>query len=180
MSVYLLRHGETEWNHKGKLQGLIDTKLNENGINQAKNVAEYFLDKQIDIIYTSPLKRAYDTACIIAKEIDSQVIKIDCLKEMPLVNCQTMEKKYWFEHRKEFYHFEKLVTSCFNRIIRDKRNILIVGHGTWIKIILCKINNELFFNNTSFEVDNCEVVEIELNTLSGGVYEENCNRCEDK
>ncbi len=72
------------------------------------------------------------------------------------------------------------MTSCFNRIIRDKRNILIVGHGTWIKIILCKINNELFFNNTSFEVDNCEVVEIELNTLSGGVYEENCNRCEDK
>lgn len=63
--IYLVRHGETDWNTSGKFQGCTDIPLNENGILQAKLLSERFKG-DFDCIYSSPLKRAFDTAKIIA------------------------------------------------------------------------------------------------------------------
>lgn len=73
--VYLVRHGETKGNKEGYFRGRYDYPLNENGLFQAKEVAKYFKDKKIDIIYSSPLKRAYQTAMEIAKIKNMEVIK---------------------------------------------------------------------------------------------------------
>lgn len=64
--IFLVRHGETEWNSSGKFQGCTDIKLSEKGIVQAQYTKLRFQNK-FDIIYTSPLKRAFETASIISE-----------------------------------------------------------------------------------------------------------------
>lgn len=64
--VYLIRHGETEWNKIGKFQGSTDIALSKTGIEQAYLAAQVLKGK-IDHIYASPLSRAKQTADIIAE-----------------------------------------------------------------------------------------------------------------
>jgi 2,3-bisphosphoglycerate-dependent phosphoglycerate mutase len=63
--IYLVRHGQTEWNAERRLQGRIDVPLNETGLAQAEMVAGEFAGHQLDAIYSSPLVRAMHTARII-------------------------------------------------------------------------------------------------------------------
>ena len=65
MIIYLVRHGETEWNAKGRFQGREDIALNENGRKQAMLLAGEFAGKNVRSIISSPLKRAAQTADII-------------------------------------------------------------------------------------------------------------------
>ena len=62
--VFLVRHGETEWNKLGKFQGCKDIDLSEEGFIQAKYLFNRF-NNDFDYIYTSPLKRALQTAQVI-------------------------------------------------------------------------------------------------------------------
>lgn len=68
MVVYFIRHGETDYNRQGLIQGQIDIPLNENGILQAEAAAAYFAEKNIkfDRVYSSPLIRAHKTAAIVS------------------------------------------------------------------------------------------------------------------
>lgn len=61
MDLFLVRHGKTDANVNGILQGWLDTELNDHGHVQAKDVAESF-KQEIDVIYSSDLKRAAQTA----------------------------------------------------------------------------------------------------------------------
>jgi len=81
-NIYLFRHGETEWNKLGKLQGIIDIDLTEVGIEQAKNIPVHLKDKDIKIIYSSPLKRALKTGQITAKELGVDIIIHNDLQEV--------------------------------------------------------------------------------------------------
>ena len=56
MKLYVMRHGQTDWNVLGKIQGISDTELNETGIKQAKEAKEKFNQLEIDLIFCSPLK----------------------------------------------------------------------------------------------------------------------------
>lgn len=87
--IYILRHGETDWNVQNKIQGSeADIDMNDNGREQAlttgKYLARYQLDKNFDIVYTSPLKRTVETATIVADEINytNKIIYCDELKEI--------------------------------------------------------------------------------------------------
>ena len=62
MRILILRHGETEWNTCARLQGQQDIDLNENGIRLAHVTAANTRDLPVDICFTSPLKRAKNTA----------------------------------------------------------------------------------------------------------------------
>jgi broad specificity phosphatase PhoE len=66
MELILIRHGETDWNRETTFRGRIDIPLNANGMAQAEATARALRNKQIDVIYSSPLKRAMTTARIIA------------------------------------------------------------------------------------------------------------------
>lgn len=79
--VYLVRHGETEWNKLGKFQGCIDIDLSKEGIVQAEHISKRF-NGNFDYIYTSPLKRAVQTACIIAAAKEVEPIVINELREI--------------------------------------------------------------------------------------------------
>ena len=81
MKLIIVRHGETDYNVKGLIQGQRDTMLTENGIKQTKALAEFFREKKIDVIYSSPLVRALDTAKIINEFHDASLIISLNLKE---------------------------------------------------------------------------------------------------
>lgn len=65
--LYLIRHGETDWNRQGRWQGQADVPLNDRGRQQARQVAEKLAQVALDAIYTSDLIRASEVARIIAQ-----------------------------------------------------------------------------------------------------------------
>lgn len=78
MDIYLLRHGETDWNKKRLLQGHTDIPLNENGRVQVDDTVRKLaaLGVRMDAIVSSPLKRARETAEIAAERLDYPKEKI--------------------------------------------------------------------------------------------------------
>ncbi len=66
MRLFLVRHGETAWNKDEVFRGQFDVELNEYGLEQARLTAEALSGLELAAVYTSPLSRAYDTACQIA------------------------------------------------------------------------------------------------------------------
>jgi uncharacterized phosphatase len=66
VNIFVIRHGETDWNAAGRWQGREDIELNENGRTQAYDCAEKMKDRKWGAIFTSPLKRARETADIMA------------------------------------------------------------------------------------------------------------------
>lgn len=74
MSLYVVRHGQTEWNYQNRVCGTTDIQLTNKGIEQAKELAKLLLNKRINIIISSPLCRALNTAEIISKEIRSEFV----------------------------------------------------------------------------------------------------------
>lgn len=75
MKLYIIRHGETDWNVKRRFQGRADIPLNEEGRRLARITSEALKETAFTKIYTSPLKRAYETAMIIKGERDIPVIE---------------------------------------------------------------------------------------------------------
>ena len=69
MFIYLVRHGETDWNRQRRIQGLSDIPLNSTGRAQAKTTGELLSSRMWHGIFASPLSRAMETARIIASEV---------------------------------------------------------------------------------------------------------------
>ena len=88
MLFYLVRHGQTDWNRAGKIQGTTDIPLNETGRQQAEQLATvlkersgYPAETRIDAVYASPLARAFQTAEILAKEEKLPLRRLTGLRE---------------------------------------------------------------------------------------------------
>ena len=82
MKLYIIRHGETDWNIVRRLQGNTDIPLNENGRELARLTAKALKDTRLDLIYTSPLQRAKETALILKGDRDIPVIEDNRIREM--------------------------------------------------------------------------------------------------
>ena len=88
MLFYLVRHGQTDWNRAGKIQGTTDIPLNETGRQQAEQLATVLKERsgypaktRIDAVYASPLARAFQTAEILAKEEKLPLRRLTGLRE---------------------------------------------------------------------------------------------------
>lgn len=80
-TLILARHGETDWNRDGRFQGHADPPLNERGRVQALELAELLADEPIEAVYSSDLRRAHETARIVAARKDLDVIVDPQLRE---------------------------------------------------------------------------------------------------
>jgi broad specificity phosphatase PhoE len=69
-SLFLIRHGETDWNVAGRYQGQLDPPLNRRGLEQAAELASKLAAHALDLLYSSPLQRAAQTARIIASRLE--------------------------------------------------------------------------------------------------------------
>lgn len=79
--IYIVRHGETEWNVEGRLQGHKDTPLTSRGIQQAKNRAHDLSRIEFDAIFASDLGRTMKTAEILKAERETVVIAVKLMRE---------------------------------------------------------------------------------------------------
>ena len=82
MKLYLLRHGETDWNKAKKIQGCTDIPLNDYGRELARKTGEGMRDISIDLVITSPLVRAKETAHLVMAGRDVKVIENPQIQEM--------------------------------------------------------------------------------------------------
>ena len=78
MILYLMRHGQTDWNAEEKVQGWNDTPLNETGAEQARAAAGKLSGEKIETIYASDFKRARKSADIISG-MEADILKLDNL-----------------------------------------------------------------------------------------------------
>lgn len=150
-NVYFLRHGETDWNLEGRTQGRTDIPLNRNGELQAKESGDALKDKEIDLIITSPLKRAKKTAEIVQEQLNVDLIEREAFIELSFGDAEGMtlaEKLERFPDR--IYPNSEDGASIERRFltglaeIHDKypnQNVVVVSHGAFINAILYHYSN---------------------------------------
>jgi broad specificity phosphatase PhoE len=91
--IYLARHGETDWNREGRIQGHTDMPLNRTGEEQARRLAEAISGLEIGAIVSSPLKRAARTAEILGEKFGLPASFNDGLIEACFGECEGMNNK---------------------------------------------------------------------------------------
>ena len=164
--IYIVRHGQTNWNLEKRNQGRKDIELNEKGIQQAKETAEKLKDKKFDIVYSSPLKRAMQTAKIITnQEIieDSRIIERKLKSEYQnLVDfTDPNETRYNIEPLNDF---RKRIENFFKEIVNKypKKDILVVTHGGVSIYAKCYFEGEPTDGNyIKYKLKNCEILKYE-------------------
>lgn len=162
--LFLTRHGETEWNVEGKMQGLKDSPLTELGKRQAQWLKSSLKDIQFDAIYSSPSPRTYQTADIIREGRENEIILCDSLKEISLGSWEG-HKKSEIEHLfpDEYNAFwntahsykptndgesfsqlqDRIIPTVLDIINRHKGgNVLIVTHAIALKVIMAYFSGD--------------------------------------
>jgi broad specificity phosphatase PhoE len=81
-TILLARHGETNWNRDGRFQGHADPPLNRRGRAQAVDLARALAAEQLAAVYSSPLRRALETAEVVAASHGLEPIPVDGLREV--------------------------------------------------------------------------------------------------
>lgn len=81
-TILLARHGETEWNRENRFQGHADPPLNPTGRSQAVDLSVALMAEELAAVYSSPLRRALETAEIIAASHGLKAIQVEALREV--------------------------------------------------------------------------------------------------
>jgi broad specificity phosphatase PhoE len=175
--IFLIRHGETDWNKEGRIQGRQDIPLNDTGLKQARDIAEFLKVVNLEYIYHSPLQRAVKTAEIIKETIGVDAEEINELAELSLGIeegnlIEDIKTNYGAEFYAEFSRTEKHMdfgysegetktealkrfSDAVNHIIKTTKysNIGIVSHGFVIRLFL--IGSGLYSGQ---HLHNCVVI----------------------
>ncbi|KMT20934.1 alpha-ribazole phosphatase [Clostridium cylindrosporum] len=172
MELIFVRHGETDLNFNKKYQGRIDTSLNQEGINQAKQLKDKLKNFKIDKVYTSPLKRTKETLEIllgdnqenisIYEEIRIQEIdfgywdavsydKVMLGYEKEYEDFLRDYKNFTFPGGESFRDFYKRCVEFLLDIVDPKSSerVLIATHGGVIRVFLCHmlgLSKDMFYN----------------------------------
>ncbi len=174
--LYVARHGQTVWNAQNKVCGITDVDLTEQGIEQAKALALTVKDKNIDLILSSPLKRAVDTSKIVAQICSIAIQTDERLTEQNYGIYEGVDRKHedFLNNKRNFayrypngesmmqvaYRVYGLIDEIKTRY--TNQNILIISHGGVCRIIntyFRDMTNEEFFNYT---LKNAELEQYEL------------------
>jgi broad specificity phosphatase PhoE len=194
--IILARHGETEWNRQEIFRGRIDVELNETGTRQAELLAEYLSEREIEVIYSSPLKRALKTAEIVAGyhslevKIAPELIDFDYGSWQGKSHQEVKDKHHelyhkWLDspHQLKLPGGESLsdvrgrAVALVNDIASQyEGTVALVSHRVVNKVLICALlglNNAHFWNIkqdtcgiTTFIYENGEFVLTEHNNTS--------------
>lgn len=177
--IILVRHGETNMNRDNLYHGILDPALNETGIKQAEKAYNIIKDISYDKIFSSPLKRAYETATILNyKKLNIELS--DKIKELNFgifegLSYEEILNKYPYELKEatknwKAYNFktgesplelQKRSVQFINSLDKNL-NYLIVTHWG----VICTILSYYFSHNLDaywkFKIDNCGIIVIEF------------------
>lgn len=176
MIFYFIRHGETDWNVRKKIQGKTDVPLNENGLKQAKELAKELTGQKLDVVraYTSPQQRAAETARIAAEALGIGCVSLDGLREMDLgewegSNWEIIEQtcgevyEHWNSHRR---YTRTPGGECYNEVLgraldsfqvileREQGNVLVVTHSAILMVLRCYLAGLPFEEMLRFRTKN--------------------------
>ncbi len=187
MKLYMVRHGETDWNKERKIQGQVDIPLNEFGRMLARKTAKGLADISFDLCFSSPLSRARETAELILEGRDIPIIEDERIVEMAfgIYEGRCCSKKGW-DLPEEFRRFfdgpdryqspdggedfaaVKKRTGEFLQELYKKEeyrqsNILITTHGAALAGLLNNIKERTLAEYWGEGVHkNCAVTEVEV------------------
>ena len=174
MELLVVRHGQTDWNLLHKAQGQTDIELNETGIEQAYEISNKLKNTDIDLIISSPLKRAMQTANIIRSNrnisilIDARIIERNfgeleglSADEIDFASLWDCDKDCIIERGESIKDMFSRVYLFLDEILKkykDKR-ILLVTHGG-VSMVINSYFNGIPANKNIFNlmIGNCEVV----------------------
>lgn len=180
--LYIMRHGQTDWNLVHKLQGRTDIPLNETGRDMAKKACDKYQKLAIDICYSSPLQRAYETAQLTLAGRNIPIIRDDRLKEMSFGMFEGEENVFdkpdnpmytLFKHPQDYIACKEAETfeSLYERTgefvceilipqLKENKNILVVGHGAMNLSIINRVYGVARKDYWERLPGNCEVIEL--------------------
>jgi broad specificity phosphatase PhoE len=179
MKLILVRHGETEWNATGRVQGEADIPLNRKGLEQARKVAARLKTEPVDIIYSSSMKRARQTTEAIAKFHKVPIRYSNLIRErkfgklggMPNEEYRRIREKEGIEFHlfrppggENYMDLQKRVKK-FLAMIRKKHSsqtVVVVSHGGIIRTIITILTKRPLANVHEIEQHNAAVNIIEL------------------
>lgn len=187
MKLFLIRHGQTDWNLRGKIQGSCDIELNDTGIKQAEELNNKVLEEsyKFSTIYSSPQTRAVKTAEILSRVTNVDYIPIKGLEEINLgdwegLSWAEVKEKYpteyeeWYINRRytkppkgeSYQDMLERVFAAIHKIINENcDNVIIVTHSAVIMCIQCYLTNTPFDEMTKFKIDNTSITEIDSDLL---------------
>jgi broad specificity phosphatase PhoE len=171
-TLILARHGETDWNRDGIWQGHGDPPLNELGRSQAAQLAERLADVELDALYSSDLRRAYETAEIVGRAKELEITADPDLREMDVGSWSgltTEEIATRFpgmashdgEPREDF---DARAVGALTRIAGAHQggHVLVVTHGGVVRAL-----ERHLFGEPRNVLANCEIVEFRY---EGGTF----------
>jgi broad specificity phosphatase PhoE len=161
LRLILIRHGETLWNRENRIQGHADIELSDHGRTQIQKLAHSLKEERINAIYSSPLKRAYETAQAIARLHDMDIKIEQNLRELnhgdfESLTIQELQEKHdlfvkqWIEdpasvvmpNGESLSQVDTRVWKVIRNIMEISKDALVVSHGMAIMTILCRIQNQ--------------------------------------
>lgn len=179
---YIVRHGETEWNAKGLLQGHTDIPLSETGIAQAKEIAKELKNVRFDKAYSSDLLRAQKTAEIIVLE---RKLAVETTKELrermhgkyegkPASNLEKVRKitKKLTDKQRFAYKIDEKIESdeeVVTRLITFIREvavgnpgkiILLATHGGIMRAFLIHLGIGTYKNLSAYSIKNTAYIQL--------------------
>lgn len=179
--LYIVRHGETEWNRERRAMGRKEIPLNRKGLEDAEKVAELLKDKGIKAIYTSPLRRTVETAEAIGRKTGANVIRDERLIE---IGIRPWEGRSFNELLKDDGYRSFLedpdgrlpegvepareVQKRGLELIRDivanhsQGSFVLVSHADVIRPILCHYLHIPLKYMRSFNIDNASISVVEI------------------
>lgn len=173
--LYLVRHGETEWNRKGILQGQLNSSLTAEGIARTETFRSEITALQPDIVYSSHQERAVMTAEILTRDLDREILIDPDLSEMNFGvfqgcswdHIENEMKELYDEYRKDdpdytipqgesHNQFHHRVTGAIQRIAEAHpgKKVLVVSHGGSINKMLCYAEGMAPSGNRYFQTKN--------------------------
>lgn len=183
MKLIFIRHGQTDWNIQGRIQGSYDSELNDTGIKQAMNLSEKLLslNYKFSKIYSSPQKRALKTAEILSKSSNIDYVSVNDLQEMNMgkwegLSWKEVEENYPNEYREwhlnrrytktpdgESYEdmLQRVLKSIDKIIDENNEDVVIVSHSAVIMCLQCYVTNTPFNEMLKFKTKNADITEID-------------------
>lgn len=186
--VYIVRHGETDWNVLGQWQGNTDIPLNENGLRDAYTLKEKLSHISFDLCFSSHLQRASKTASILVEGKEIDVTLVRDFQEMgfgplegkrkedfPLETQESLKKVYFNKTKDDYFHYQfhpevnppififEKVQSAFQQILSQHQNkkILIVSHAGILRLFLNYFDYQQY---QSWDIKNCSYLKIAANS----------------